>query len=103
MSLTQAQRDRAARGGRLAARASRGVGNCPYDANGTADQRQLALIFVRAFTKAGGTIDGVEYVTGDGPAGSSPATRTRTTRPAAGGGRHRAEDRGPYGHLGYGR
>ncbi|RGC64993.1 hypothetical protein C5N14_30855 [Micromonospora sp. MW-13] len=96
-ATTQADRDRAARGGRLAARSGAGAGSCPYDANGDARQRQLALVYVRAYLAAGGTLDGLDY--GDNPANNpaSPAaapTSTRATRSTRPGGR-------PYGHLGY--
>lgn len=95
MSVTQVQRDRAARGGRLAAKAGKSPAHCPYDANGSPDQRVLAVVFVRAFSAAGGKLDGLHY---DGDGG--PVTR-RGSSPTKGGGRHRAAD--PYGHLGYGR
>ena len=49
---SEADRDRAAQLGRLAARSRRR--DCPYNANGDAEQRQLALVYVRAFIAAGG-------------------------------------------------
>lgn len=62
MSPTQPDRDRAHRLGTLAAKAGRGLGGaCPYNANGTGDERVLAAVFVRAYIDAGGTVDGLDY------------------------------------------
>lgn len=94
---TQVQRDRAARGGRLAAKSGKSVARCPYDANGTPHQRQLAVVFVRAYFEAGGTLDGIDFGDGKRPAPARSTPSTRTSGPAAGG-RRRGK---PYGHLGY--
>lgn len=107
MSATQDERDRAARLARLAVKAGRGLGGaCPYDANGSAKQRQLSLVFVRAYMGAGGILDGLDY--GDGSSSTSTRTRRRTGNPSTAD-RPAADPRGkssgagrrPYGHLGY--
>lgn len=90
--MTQEDRDRAHRLGTLAGRAKRGLGGaCPYNANGTGDEKALAAVFVRGFVAAGGSVDGLDY--GDGPS-SSTSSAARAPRPGA----HRAG--GAYGHLG---
>lgn len=64
--ITQQERDRAHRLGTLAARADRGLGGaCPYDANGTPDEKTQALIFVRSYVDAGGQVDGLDYAADD--------------------------------------
>lgn len=63
---TQVERDRAHRLGALAAKAGRGLGGaCPYNANGTPDQKGLALVFVRAYVDGGGQVDGLDYAADD--------------------------------------
>lgn len=99
MSVSQDDRDRAARLGRLAAKAGRGLGGaCPYRPGQGPRQRILAAVFTRAYFGAGGTLDGIDYGDGKPTAGSSSSSTrtssTRTTRPAAGDRAGRA-----YGHL----
>lgn len=101
-AVSQPERDRAARLGRLAAGAGRGIGGaCPYRTNRGPKQRVLAAVFVRAYFAAGGTLDGLDY--GDGqPAPTTTTrattTRTRTTPPAGAGQRHKPAGRA-YGEL----
>lgn len=97
--VTQEQRDMAARGGRMAGKANRGIGGaCPYDANGSTDQRVLAAVFVRAYFDAGGKLDALDF----GDAGGSSSTSTRTSRTSSSTStRTSPPGRRPYGHLGY--
>lgn len=64
--MTPAERDRAHRLGTIAGRSGRGLaGACPYEANGSPDDRVLTLVFVRAFVAAGGKVDGLDYAADD--------------------------------------
>ncbi|MEU6858835.1 hypothetical protein AB0B28_08180 [Glycomyces sp. NPDC046736] len=59
MTVTDVQLDQARRVAVEAARRGRPIETCPYNANGTPDQRRLALAFVREYLDHVG--DDVEY------------------------------------------
>jgi hypothetical protein len=64
MSVTPRDLARAEAFGRLAAREHLGVRSCPYEANGTPDERVMAARFVAAYVRAGGQIN-VQYEEGN--------------------------------------
>lgn len=70
---TAASYSRAEAAGRLAARAGTGIKSCPYEANGTPEQRVLAARFVHAYLVAGGA---VAASTDDGPDAAATAPGT---------------------------
>ncbi len=59
--------------GRLAARTKKGTRVCPYEADGTPDQRVLAARFVHAYFEAGGTSGIGDEDRGDEPDGGPSA------------------------------
>jgi hypothetical protein len=91
--MAEDERNRARLAGRLAGRLGRSLRTaCPYDADGSPDQRVLAAVFVRAYVAAGGTVDGLDY-------GGGPTPKTTTGKPSSSTSSAR---RGPsHGHLGY--
>jgi hypothetical protein len=64
MSVTRRDLARAEAMGRIAARGRCGIESCPYEANGSPDERVLAGRFVRAYVAAGGAVS-VDYDDGE--------------------------------------
>lgn len=79
MSLTKRDIQRAEAFGRLAARNRQSIHACPYEANGTPDDRVQAAHFIRAYLKAGGKV-AVDYEDGQGATEGNPRYRAATTR-----------------------
>lgn len=81
MSVSPQDLSRAEAYGRLAARTGKPITVCPYEANGSPDQRVQARSFVSAYLDAGGKIP-VDY--GDGKANVEFSEQQRAELAAAG-------------------
>lgn len=74
MRWTEVPRDQLRRAeslGRIAARGQLGHDSCPFEANGTPEQRVLARRWMHAYIGAGGRVDGIEDQ-GDEDGGDMP-------------------------------